>query len=382
MKIANNLLFPLCLFGLIQCVVLPALAVDNYKTFRRDVWEFEAATQFYKTEANFTSAGGSYSKLNSGNYFQQIDLTVGSRFVSDRDFALFGYFNTGISESSSNGTVRNNSAPASALAGMEYLVYSESFQVVPEFAAVFPFETYKNSGDSVMNNEGVIELRPAVTVQSDFSGSYLWFVKAGFSYRDQGRSYLLPWHVGGEMKLPSSRLGARVYGFQSITDDKDTSTKSARLAASDNVNGGSLHWYAVNPSVISGEAYYRFRIADGWVGQVHGGLDVTGTNYSSGFYVGAFVRYAFDISSWYRDTPTEYQETKVNRPEGQSQMYRESIKKPEPQFKEDTNDGVDQKIFRIKPVTPNPSSGELQQELQDAEMKVKLRSNKKSKRKK
>ncbi len=385
MKIANNLIRSFLIMTVIQCVVLPALAVDNYKTFRRDFWEFEVATQYFRSEANFTSSGGSYSKLPNGNYFQQLDLNVGSRFVADKDFAFYGYVGIGNSESKSSNITRSNSALSSALLGAEYLVYSDFIQIIPEISVLVPMEAYSNSGDTVMNNEGALEVRPALTVQSDFSGSMLWYGKLGFTYRDQGRSFLLPWHAGLEFKLPSSRLGARVSGFHSIADDGDTNNKTARIAASDNVNGGSLKWYAINPSVVSADGYYRFRVADRWVGQVQAGFDLTGTNYAAGFFVGAFLRYAFDISSWYRETPYQMEETTVERPTGQSQMYQDRSTKtppPPPQFKENTDDGVDQKIFRIKPVTNEPATGELQRELQDAEMKVNLRTNKKKTKKK
>lgn len=381
MKIANNLLLSVLINLSIQCLAQSALAVDNYKTFRRDFWEFEASTQFYKTEANYTSKFGSFSKLSNGNYFQQLDLNFGSRWVFDKDFAVFGYLGVGNAESKTSGTVRSNSALSNGMIGMEYLVYSDFIQIIPELSVVIPLETYTATGDTVMNNEGVFELRPAITVQSDFAGSFIWYTKGGFTYRDQGRSFLLPWHVGLEMKLPSSRIGGRVFGYQSLTDDKDTSNQSARLSATDTVNGGSLNWYAINPSKISTEAYFRFRVTDGWVGQVSGGLDLTGARSSAGYFVGAFLRYAIDTSNWYREKPVEYVETPVTRPKGDSQMYKEKPAPP-PQFKENTDDGVDQKIFRIKPVTPEPATGELQKELQDAEMKVKLRTNKSKKKKK
>lgn len=380
MKIANNLILSTGFAMLIQCIGTSASAIDNYKTFRRDFWEFETATQFFRSEANFSSGGGSFSRLPSGNYFQQLDLSVGSRFVADKNFAFYGYLNTGNSESKSGNITRSNSALSQFLAGLEYLVYSSGTQVVLEAGVLAPLESYKANGDSVMNNEGVIEVRPAITVQSDFEGSVLWFGKAGLTYRDQGRSYLLPWRVGGEYKLPSARVGALLSGFQSITDDKDVSNSGARLATSNNVNAGSLKWNAINPSVISTEAYYRFKISEGWVGQVQAGADLTGTSYASGFFVGAFVRYAFDISSWYREVPYEINETKVERPSGKSQMYggQSTLKKEE--FKENVDDGVDQKIFRLKPITPEPSTGSAQSKDEDAGLKIKMKRVKKKKR--
>ncbi|MBC7371553.1 MAG: hypothetical protein H7326_08315, partial [Bdellovibrionaceae bacterium] len=131
--------------------------------------------------------------------------------------------------------------------------------------------------------------------------------------------------------------------------------KSLRLQVNDRVNGGSLKFYSVNPSIIDSEVYAKFKFTRALSMAVGAGTTISGASMAAGFHVGVNFGFAWDSQ------PSYYL-----KPGGSGTSTNEddlSSERKVPRFKEETNDGVDQKIFEKKG-TPTPrnkprSSNEL-----------------------
>ncbi|KYG67101.1 hypothetical protein AZI86_08805 [Bdellovibrio bacteriovorus] len=381
MKIAMNLRH----WGLIFLAVLvcgPAWALDNFKEFKRDHLDAEAATNFFYSEANYPQDGGSITNLPNGNHYQLLDVTLGTRYVPKRSWSVFGWANIGNAESKDSLATRSNSSLSEAAIGADFLMYSEAFQLIPEFTFVMPFEKINPSSDNVPNSEGVMEFRSRLIAQMNLGTSrpYGWL---GFTYRAEGRSFLMPWGVGLQFKLSSLVLGAELFGYQSVSDDTDSS--ALRTAYINSVNAGSLKFYGKNPSLMDSQVYGTWNINRKWSLQANGGVTLTGSNSAAGYHVGGFLRYSFDFTEGYlRDDGYTPMDSDV--PGGRSQMYDRSDSMTSEKvrdFREETEDGVDQNLFKPKP-TPKKriNDKQLQQQLDQTEFQVELRSNKKKKRKK
>lgn len=379
----NHIFFLVSALMMLAGSIANAYEADGYKRFPRDFWEFQLNSRFFRTEANHTTGGGAFENLPGSNYFQQGDFDFKARFVVDKDFAYFVGAGLALAESKDLVATRSNSNFRDLSAGLEYLFYSDWIDVIPEVSLVIPLETYSPSTDSVMITEGVFEVKSKVTLQKSYK-KFNGFTSFGFTFRGDQRSYLLPYGVGLEWKLPRARIGAELMGYLSLTDDQDTRLRSQREAVSDRVNGGSLYHYAVNPSLMEAVGYYKFRLGQTWVAHVGGGFTITGSSSASGFQAFAGLRYSFDTSKWYQ--PEEAPEPiPESMPTGQSKMYLQkstepvSSEKDVKAFQEQYDDQVDQKIFRqTSPTLAAPPKSQS-----DAEMKVQLRKDsQKSKKKK
>ncbi|MFP5518539.1 MAG: hypothetical protein ACLGGX_01445 [Bdellovibrionia bacterium] len=379
MKIATYLLKRSVLFCFCLLQGAVAYATDNVKRFPRDFWEFQVGTRYYYTNSNFTSSGGSFVGLPSGQYFQQTDFDLSTRYILGRNASVFGGVGFAMAESKDATTVRNNSNVRDAWVGAEYLMQFDNFEIVPEVELLIPLETYEIDTDSVMLTEGVFEIKPKITLQKEFD-SYNGFVNFGFTYRDKNRSYLLPYGVGIEWKFRRSRLGVTFSGFASVTDDVDTPTKSDRTDVSDRVNGGSLYHYGVNPSLMETGAYYRFRVGGMWVAHVGGGISINGANMANGYYGNVMLRYSFDTSKWGSNDEPSLDIIPTVKPNKKSKMFQDqepiSTETHIKQFQEQYDDGVNQKLFR----QPSPSvAPRLDEKKARPEVEVKLRQKKKAK---
>ncbi len=378
MKIAINLLVTLTSL-LLSCSVQ---AFDNYKDFAKGNWDLDFSTQYYRTESNFGSSS-TQENLSSGNHYQIIDMTFGTRFVVGSKTAFFGSGSIGAAESKSFTGTRTGSAFNQMVLGMEYLAYSGKFELIPEASVLMPLQkSSMESGDDVIISEGVLEFRPQITAQKDF-GRFAGYVRGGFTYRAEGRSFLLPWGFGGFSTFGTSRLGAELFGYQSMTDDDENNNKFPRQAHLSNVNGGSYKYGAFSPSIVDTNFFYHYNVRGPFSFQLDIGLPLTGTNISNGMHVGAMLRYSFDFS---RGEPkaTRYTPTPREAPRGKSEMYGQEeapLARGTSKFKEDTSDGVDQRIFKTKALNRKKKTGPaLQEQLDDVEMQIELKNTRGKKR--
>ncbi|HEX7674309.1 MAG TPA: hypothetical protein VF412_09060 [Bdellovibrio sp.] len=361
-----------------------ANAFDNYKEFKRDHWDFELGTQFFYSEANYVNMGTGTTSLTSGNHYQLLDVDFSTRYIF-KDWSLFAEGTMSNAESKNSVATRTNSTLTQALLGMDFMMYDGYLQLVPELAALVPFQKISTSDDQVLNSEGVFEAWARITAQKDFGKAriYGWL---GLDYRGEGRSYLMPWGVGLQGKFSQFKLGAELYGSQSITDDTDTSNKTIRNAYLNQVDAESYKFYSVNPSIVDTMLYATWSMTPAWSVQVNGGATVAGENAAAGYHVGGFIRYSFDLAAGYVP-PDRYEPVHNAVPEGKSNMYQQdselSSDKKVKRFREQTDDGVDQNLFKPAPtkrqVKPKTVDDELQQQMNDTEFQIELKQDRKKK---
>lgn len=354
----------------------PALALDNYKEFKRDHWDFELSTQFFRSDANYPSSGGSSQKLANGNYYQLWDVNFATRYMPRQTWSMFAWGTVGNAESNDSVAKRSNSTISQAAAGADFLIYNEAFQLVPEVVVVLPFEKVNTSSDTVLNSEGVIEVRSRLNAQKDF-GAWRGYGWLGFNYRGEGRSFLLPWGLGTQFKFNGLRLGAELVGYQSVSDDTDANSLM-RTSYINGVNAGSLKFYGVNPSLMETLVYGTWQPSKKWSLQAHAGTTLMGSNSAAGYYVGGFVRYSFDLTEGY--TEEVYQPISSPVPNYKSNMYDSEISSENKvqQFREETRDGVDQRLFKPQPTKrPKSKKSKSYKKLDNPEFNVQLKSKKK-----
>lgn len=370
MKIAINLQYLIYIIAGFFFLCGPAMALDNYKEFKRDRWDFELASQFFYSQANYRSFGTSTESLPNDNRYQLLDVTFETRYMPKPTWSVIALGNIGNSESSDSMARRTNSSLTHAAVGFDFLIYSGNFQLVPEVLLVMPFQHIDPTSDSVLNSEGVLELRSRLVAQKDFVTwrGYGWL---GLNYRGDGRSFLMPYGVGAQFKSEHTRWGGELIGYQSVSSDtKDNA--ALRTGYINGVNAGSLKFYSAEPSLLDSQLCFNWVLSKKWMMQVNGGMTLLGENTAAGFHVGGFVRYSFDLSEGYI-APENYVPINSEVPNYRSNMYDDndlSSEKKVKIFREDVDDGVDQHIFKPEP-TKRPRVKDSQIETDDFQVELK-----------
>lgn len=376
---------------LVLMAVLPlssAWARQGYLLFEPGSWESRASVDYRLSDANYTNNGAQEALLNDGR-FQIFQLDFFSRYTLSDTWAFFGGLGGAQAESVGSDATRAGGALTAGRLGVEWNpAFFDFLEVIPRFSYLLPFEQISPDQDSVITSEGVDETLFDLHLQAAFE-SFRIYGSLGYLMRGEGRSTLMPWSAGIEWPAPNITFGARLMGYESLSDDADVGSSAAearRVETMTRVNAGSFKFYSMNPGVVDSEAYLMLALGPSVHLGLFGGLTLAGTNSASEFHGGASVTFRFKPEPVRRVRPV---------PENQL-----SLDPYVDQFREDTNDGVDQKLFRparprpqAQPVAParpaaRPSRQDqrrqqqqreaeemrrLQQQLDDAEMTIELK---------
>jgi len=328
-----------------------ASSYDDYQSFRKGTYDFQLETQFFRSDANYISSGDSFQRLSNGQSFELWDVYFKFRYDLSRRSAWYANVDVATANSTGFDAKRSNSSLASSVLGYAYMIYSDDFDAITDFNMTIPYNQISANTDTVMNSEGVMEGTALLRLQKTYD-MFAIYGYGGGTYR-QSRSALIPWGAGAELRWNSITLGGKIFGYQTIMDDPDKDNKNQRLIVNDRVNGGSLKFYAVNPSLIDSEIYAKFKMGRSWTLTGGGGTTISGASTASGFHFGLNLAFSWDSQPSYYLRPGSGSEDDL------------SSERKVPRFKEETNDGVDQKIFEKKAQPPpakprpRPSSGQL-----------------------
>jgi hypothetical protein len=340
---------------------------------------------FYTANEFFNNNGEATKLASSGNYML-IDIPVGLRYVINKNWGFEAELKASYAKSDSKtpftGGERTNSGIHEARVATDFFIPLENFDLIPEIEFVFPFSDINTNSDDVLLNEGATSLSGKLHLQTEF-GMMDLFGYLGYEMRGDGRSHLLPWSAALGRVAGSWFFGGRVFGFQSLTEDNDTDQKLLRQAFIDKVNGGAPRFFGVNPNSIAAEALLFWQVNRAWQMQLHAGVDLAGENYSKGIFSGLSLVMDFGTMprSPRRKGPPKDEPLRRARGTGIA-VEPDSV-----DFKEDTQATGDEQDFfdpppapRVQPTQKNnssPSEEQLQQQLNDAEMKIELKKKKK-----
>lgn len=340
MKIANTLAILVLL--LLAGEKSLASSYDDYQYFRKGTYDFQAETQYFRSDSNYISSGDSFQRLVNGQSFELWDFYLKINYDLSKRSAWFATVDIATANSVGFDAKRSNSSLATSTLGYKYMLYSEDFDAIGDFYASIPYSQVTANTDTVMNNEGVVEGTALLRLQATYDMLGI-FGYLGGTYR-QTRSALMPWGAGAEARFSKFILGGKVFGYQTVLDDPESGKKSLRLQVNDRVNGGSLKFYSVNPSVIDSEVYAKIKFNRAWTLSAGVGTTISGSSMAAGLHGGLNLGFAWDSQ------PSYYL-----RPGSTGSPIEDDLssERKVPRFKEETNDGVDQKIFEKKG-TPIP----------------------------
>lgn len=346
---------------------------NKLKTYEPRTFEISGGATYFESTANFNNVGTKVNLLSSNKY-TLLDTFLESRYVFKELWSVKGQANISNAESKNTDFTRANSALNSVMVGADWMVYRGFMDIIPEISARYSFDPIADNQDSVMTNEGVTEILGLVKAQNNYSW-FSYYGGLGYLFRSE-RSGVMPWYLGGGLQWKNSFLGLEIGGFQTIVDDGANGTEeSARNALVQKVNAGSYRFYTVNPSHIEARVNLDIGFSNGFIFKSYIANSLSGQNYSSGMTAGLMVTLLFDTFS--------------NKPHKDEPPVREAAPvRQQDDYQIQTQDGVDQRLFQKEPepelppkrVNKVPPTDNLQDQLDQAEMSIKLKSNKKKKK--
>lgn len=370
----KNLALPL---GLLLCLISQnGYSFNKLKTYEPRTFEMSGGATYFETTSNFNDVG---SKVNliSSNKYALLDMFLETRYVFKDFWSVRAKAFISNAESKNTDFNRSNSTLNTLEASGDWMVYRGFMDVIPELTMRYSLDQISNTQDSVITNEGVLEIIAMLKAQNNYQW-FSYYAGGGYNFRSE-RSSVMPWYVGGGMQWKHSFFGLELNGFQTVTDDSDkgTTNEAIRNTLIQRVNGGSYRFYSVNPSHIQVQANLDVGFSSGFVVKTYIANSISGQNYANGLTMGIAVNLLFDTFS--NNPHKEVVPVKQVEPVKQDENYQIQ-----------TQDGVDQKLFQKEPEIPVaapvkkynkvPSDDDIQDQLDQAEMSIKLKAKKRKKK--
>ena len=323
---------------LIPCILListAAFAQDSYRQFGAGRFDYHLSADVFNSSANFDSNGGKQNLITNASV-RSIGTATSVRYLFwDRLGIYTGLFFNNF-ESNNGITTRTNSLLTYYQAGLDFQFFRKNnWSLFLDGNFKYANEQIDANGDSALASDGANEIAAQVNGVYD-NGSLRFFGRLGGTYREQGLSQLLKYGVGTDYAFADFRLGLEIEGLSTISNDENTSTPINRDLLTTRVNAGSRAYYSINPNQTVAKIYAGYSYEKDFNIKIFAGSTVIGSNSAQGVVGGLAFNWGFGITK----TPPRYDGADND---GQ---------KPDPGFKVDTNDGVNQDLFKNTPPTP------------------------------
>lgn len=295
------------------------------KIFRTGQVQTTAHVESFSTDTNYDSNGQGQPLSDLGSNFVVTNVDVYARYSHTSQFASFGSLTVAAAESNNGVEVRSNSGLSHFDLGGDFLIMRGFIDLIAEGAVRIPVYKVTTGTDSSLISEGSSEISGTLQIQKK-SKSFFSYAWGGYLYRDGGRSSLVPYGLGSQVQFSKYTLGAEVEGFAGASEDDLTATPSEKTAVTDRVNAGSLRYYSINPSQMIGELNFKYKIGRASILTLGAGTTLSGVNTAYGHHFYAGLEFSWQA------------------------FFNRSVQRPDKvkalkEFKETTEDGVDQSLF-------------------------------------
>lgn len=285
-----------------------------------------AESEYFWTKSNYDDVGVS-RPLPSSNSYSNLTNTFAATYFKEGGWALtggagFAYASSSSLEDRTSGKITN------FLARAQKLISFSPLRLVPQADLVATTQRVSPETDEVLSHEGAHSVRIGSWLTYDFR-LIRTYGYAGFDYRDDGRSSLLPWAGGLGFKTTPWSFTIELNGYQSLTDDEYTDTPLQRTIVTNKVSAGSLRYYSVNPNLIEARAQGGFKFADNYNFNFGYAQTLAGENTAEGQSVFLGLTYNIDTSV------TDTQKAASNMSPNESKQQKLKQKRFEPLIEED-----------------------------------------------
>lgn len=261
---------------------------ETFEYQRQGSLRLLSEANYFTTEANYASDGGTFTELQNGRNFKNLQIDVGGQYAFSKRLYLGSALSIANSESYDGSFTRSNSGLTEVKFWAQYIVMVRPLRIIPEVQFWYPFNRVESNTDETLTGEGAMVLQPGSWFIKPFK-AFDVFSYLGIKYQDEGRATLLPYRLGLEYNFSRFFVGAGLNGYQTLIDDEDTATPSNKTSITNRVNGMSLKFYSINPSLLEADAWLGMKFSK--TSQLRLGLSQTlnGENSAEGLTVHAAI---------------------------------------------------------------------------------------------
>lgn len=241
-------------------------------------------SQLFNTKSNYNSKGNEEDLLINRSY----KLMSGRVYAGmDWNEQLRAYVSGGYAQAtSSNGLLTNaGEQTGSGLTDVEVKAYWESgfrpwfFRPLARFA--FPIQRVGLNTRTPIYAEGAMEFEGGARI-GYYWKSFTPYAQASLLYRDEGRTSLLPWHIGIQYKYKAFISGLELHGQEILKSDSKASDPRDKQTVVDYSDGGSYKFYFIDSKYYEARGYIGAEIMNKVTVRLGAGQTLMGKNAAAG----------------------------------------------------------------------------------------------------
>ena len=280
---------------------------------------FSLQTEFFRSQANYTRFG-QYVALPENDFFQYVSFLPTLSYSPFKHYISFSLFANSFYAESEKGENRYRLPFQVSAIGAGFNVYHKikTLFIGLELRGGLPlyknFENYQAPANGIaFGNVGNGKTSQEPVVVGDgayFAEPGLWFIfqpskmfyiynHTFFRWRSAGLSSILFSSLGAVLESEFITAGLSFDTFFSLFIlDRFSTQPNHRLNILKTANAGSLKFYSVNPSALSGTVWTKFKFKPFFT-TLYVNLDTIGQNYAKGFSVGLITKFQWSTKSSY-----------------------------------------------------------------------------------
>lgn len=247
-------------------------------------WWSETILQYdvFHSVGNYDANGNSQSLPSSNSFWETTNFDFAGRYVFSSNWAMTTGLNYVNAQTFITNISNTNGGIQTIHGGIEYKFDIDGFDLGVEGVGLFtPYSVDLNSTKPIYG-DGAQAFGGNLWMQQRFD-SFYWHAKAGYLYRSEGLSSLLPYELGLHWRLGSLAIGAIAEGAWSLTADVETDlTRTSFLNRS---SAGSLHFRSANPNSNMLDLQAKWNVTNQFALVAGGGTTLMGKNSSHGNHV-------------------------------------------------------------------------------------------------
>ncbi len=283
-------------------LLLSSFAFAGPLGYKEGRWLLKAKESYFSTKSNFDKNGVSKELPNSQS-LTILTTSISATYDLYDTVSAFAIFDMVYGRSVGYDFSRTRFTPTDLKLGGDFLLLSTFADVVPEVMVTIPLVSISSTTDEMIPSEGTYEIRAGsyISKHFDWLSTYAYL---GYASRGDGRSSLLPYELQFLKLFESFQVSFGIWGSESITDDENTSNPAARNSTTVRVNGSSLKFYAINPSVTEVGGSVGFGVGADMFARLGYSHTILGANTAYGDTFWASLSYSFGGSPrvYHRET--------------------------------------------------------------------------------
>ncbi|MBT4761737.1 MAG: hypothetical protein HOO06_08590 [Bdellovibrionaceae bacterium] len=233
-------------------IILTLYSLTSYAQFikiKKGQWFLNNELSYFKTLGNFEDEFGSFVKLNNNNSFKYSKFSLKGRYDYSNKLALTTELPVVNSESSDSNFSRTNSGVPEVSFGVISKKSLWGFKIYPTAKLNIPLYTIDTNTDKSLLSDGAFFVSGGFKAVLS-SSHFVPYFDTGIKYRGEGLSTLIYFDTGATAHLGNFFINTALETYTTVIDDENINTPENRTQVTDGVNGTSLAFYSINPSLI------------------------------------------------------------------------------------------------------------------------------------